>query len=108
MSLDLTPELCAALIHPDVVERFRQLVKPAFAECIREARAETLADSWLNSEQAAQLLGYPSLAAFKQAGYRNPELATLGTKHGRRWRFRRSDLEAYMATHPRSPRKSAT
>jgi len=93
-----------------LLEQFRETAHQAAYEGTRQALAESAArangDCWLGSAQAATLLGYPSQAAFKQARNRNPELAALGLKHGKLWRFRRTDLEAFMSAHPRT-RKGA-
>lgn len=91
-----------------LLEQFREAAHQAAYEGTRQALAESAAqadgDCWLGSAQAARLLGYPSQAAFKQARNRNPELAALGIKHGKLWRFRRTDLEAYMSAPPRKRR----
>lgn len=93
-----------------LIEQFREAAHQAAYKGTRQALAESAAqadgDCWLGSAQAAKLLGYPSQAAFKQARNRNPELAALGMKHGKLWRFRRTDLEAFMSVHPRT-RKGA-
>lgn len=105
-----TPSPLISLDMGALLEKFRETAHQAAYEGTRQALAEsaaqTSADCWLSSAQAATLLGYPSQAAFKQARNRNPELAALGTKHGKRWRFRRSDLDAFMSAHPRK-RKGA-
>ncbi len=91
-----------------LLEQFRETAHQAAYEGTRQALAESAAqasgDCWLGSAQAAKLLGYPSQAAFKQARNRNPELAALGMKHGKLWRFRRTDLDAFMSAHPRKRR----
>ena len=93
-----------------LLEQFRETAHQAAYEGTRQALAESAArangDCWLGSAQAATLLGYPSQAAFKQARNRNSELAALGLKHGKLWRFRRTDLDAFMSAHPRT-RKGA-
>lgn len=93
-----------------LLEQFRETAQQAAYEGTRQALAESAAqasgDCWLGSAQAAKLLGYPSQAAFKQARNRNPDLAALGIKHGKLWRFRRADLEGFMSAHPRT-RKGA-
>jgi hypothetical protein len=93
-----------------LLEQFREAAHQAAYEGTRQALAESAAqasaDCWLSSAQAAKLLGYPSQAAFKQARGRSPDLAALGIKHGKLWRFRRTDLEAFMSVHPRT-RKGA-
>ncbi len=95
-----------------LIEQFRETAHQAAYEGTRQALAESAArasaDCWLSSAQAATLLGYPSQAAFKQARNRNPELAALGMKHGKLWRFRRTDLEAFMSAHPRKRRGAVT
>jgi hypothetical protein len=105
-----TPSPIIALDLGALIEQFREAAHQAAYEGTRQALAESAAqagaDCWLSSAQVAKLLGYPSQAAFKQARNRNPVLAALGIKHGKLWRYRRSDLEAYMSAHPRK-RKGA-
>ena len=103
-----SPGILSPIVSLDLgalLEQFRETAHNAAYEGTRQALAESAAqasaDCWLNSAQAGELLGYPSLPAFKQARNRNPELAALGVKHGKLWRFRRADLDAYMSAHPR-------
>ncbi len=92
-----------------LLEQVRDTAQQGAYEGTRRALAESAAkatsEHWLSSQQAAELLGYPSPAAFKQARNRNPELAALGIKHGKLWRFRRTDLEGFMTAHPRAGRR---
>lgn len=104
MPLNLVAEVVAALKDPEVVAQHRESLRPIIIEALAEALKTRETDSWLTSEQAAALLGYPTAAAFKVARGRNLELGALGVKVGRCWRFRRSDLHRWMASNPRRGR----
>lgn len=101
MPLSLVAEVVAALKDPEVVAQHRESLRPIIIEALAEALKARETNGWLTSEQAAVLLGYPTADAFKMARGRNPELAALGIKVGRCWRFRRSDLDAWMASNHR-------
>jgi hypothetical protein len=98
-----------------LLRQFREEAREAAREGARQGIAEAFqaqqTDRMLDSGQAALLLGYvkpdgePNLPAFKMARGRNPELAALGVRLGSRWRFRRSDLEAWLSAHPRRSAK---
>lgn len=101
LSLDLSQLLRS--VH----ETAREAAREGAREAVTEAFKAREADAYLTSEQAAVLLGYSSPAAFKMARGRNLELGALGIKVGRCWRFRRSDLEAWIAAHPRRGKAGA-
>lgn len=98
MTLDLTAELTLALKHPTVADALAQRMLPILAQALRDHETDGL----LRSEQVALLIGYkradgaPNMAAFKAFRNRHPGFATLGTKIGRRWHWRRSTVLRWL------------
>lgn len=88
-----------------LLEQVEQHAYQGTRRALIESANQASTDYWLGSAEAAKLLGYPTIAAFKQARSRNPKLAALGIKHGKLWRYRRADLDGYMLAHPRAGRR---
>jgi len=88
-------------VHDIAMEASRKGARQGVEEALKAQET----DRMLDSVQTSELLGFPSVPAFKMALHRNPELAALGRKIGNRWRFRRSDLEAWLSAHPRRSAK---
>ena len=106
MPLDLTPDLLRALQDPQVGEALRQHLKPA----VVEALAERDADVWLPARDAARYL-YGRDAkeeAFRRLRERHPGLDRLSIGEGKLRRWKRADLDVFLASNPRISRRSAT
>ena len=88
-------------------ELLGRLMEQAAERGARRALAEHGADEFLSSEQTAALLGYrrangrPNVTAFKSFRQRHPEFLALASQCGKRLRWRRSDVERWMAQHRR-------
>lgn len=103
MQVDLAAVLAAALRDARVASALAEHIKPA----IHQALNEHAADSWLTSAQAARhLYGSEGRAeAFRKLRARHPELDRLSHGQGRLRRWRRADLDAFMASNPRAQRR---
>jgi hypothetical protein len=99
MLLDLCAELRAALTHPETRQAFKALVI--------EALAQRDADAWLSAREAARYVyGCDDRDdAFRRLRARHPELDRLssGTNKLRRWK--RADLDRFIASNPRIERR---
>lgn len=93
-------------IEPDALAR---LMEEASERGVQRALEKREADTFLSSEQAAQLLGYrytdgrPNLQAFKAFRQRHPAFRALAVPHGRLLRWRRSDVERWMSERRKQP-----
>lgn len=97
--IDLRQELKAALLDRDVAAALVEIVKPALLSALDQREA----DGMLGGPQAARLLGI-SAGAFKALRKRHPELDELSTGTGKLRRWRRADLERWLATRGRGRR----
>ena len=100
MSLDVAGLLAAAAGDP----RFAAALKPIVKDAVRDALSESAADSWLSVEQAARYV-YGSdgkSEAFRKVIARNADLARLAAGPPRMRRFRRVDLDAWLANNTRA------
>ncbi|HMU40037.1 MAG TPA: helix-turn-helix domain-containing protein [Pseudomonadota bacterium] len=68
---------------------------------LAESDAQRWDEHWMDSTNAAKMLGFPSRQALQKAMDRNPDLAAIASRTGKRLRFRRTDVEAFMAQHSR-------
>ncbi len=104
-----TPQFTLISLTPDAL---KQMMEQAAEQGALRALQANQRDGMVNSGQAAQLFGYvrddgtPNLDAFKMLRQKHPELAQLGRRVGRRWMWRRSDLEHWFAAHPQGGRAS--
>lgn len=103
MTLDLAAMLAQAAQDP----RFQAAMKPVVIDAVKVALAESAADSWLSVEQAARYVyGCDGKAeAFRKAIARNADLARLAAGPPRMRRFRRVDLDAWLANNTRAQRR---
>ena len=100
MSLDVAGLLAAAAGDP----RSAAALKPIVRDALRDALSESAADSWLSVEQAARYV-YGSdgkSEAFRKVIARNADLARLAAGPPRMRRFRRVDLDAWLANNTRA------
>ena len=95
-------------------EALGRLMEECSERGARRALAQYEADGFLTSEQTAALLGYrrpdgsPNATAFKSFRQRNAKFQALATPFGHRLRWRRSDVERWMAEHRRPAAVSPT
>lgn len=104
MPVDITGEVQAAHKDPDFAAWLRDnVVKPA----VVAALAERDADTWLDAAQAARhLYGAVGKAeAFRKLRSRHPALDDLSEGIGKLRRWRRADLDAFVASSPRAKRR---
>lgn len=103
MPVDFVEVLAEALQDRRVGSALAQHIKPA----IHQALAEQAADTWLTAAQAARhLYGEDGCAeAFRKLRGRHAELDRLSRGTGKLRRWRRSDLDAFMAHNPRAQRR---
>ncbi len=104
MALDIASEVKLALQAPDMAEWMRQqIIKPG----VLDALAVAAADSWLSAPQAARhVYGCEGQEdAFRKLRARHPELdrCSVGEHKLRRWK--RGDLDAWLASNPRAKRR---
>lgn len=107
MALDLTSEFRAALLDPEVRRVFGQeLIKPAVAEALAEAAADT----WLSArEAAAYLYGRAgSEEPFRKLRERHPDLDRLSVCAGKMRRWKRADLDRFLLSNPRAQRRRSS
>lgn len=111
MNTDEKPSLLTLL--PVDMAGLGRLIEEAAERGASKALARHDAAELVNSEQAAQLLGYrradgsANLPAFKSFRGRRPDFVALGLRLGHRWHWRRADLERWLAEHPRAARSQA-
>lgn len=106
MAIDLAAELRAALQDPTFSAWLRQeVVKPGVAEAL----AEHAADAWLSAKQASTYVYGVSGAEerFRKLRERHPELDRLSSGSGKLRRWRRADLDAFLATRSQRGRSAA-
>jgi len=106
MPLDLVAEIRAALLDPELRRVFGQeVIKPAVAEALADAAV----DSWLSACEAARYLyGIDGAAErFRKLRERHPELDRLSVGQGKMRRWKRADLDAFLASNPRAQRRKA-
>jgi hypothetical protein len=103
MPLDLAAELAQALQDPRVATALAEHVRPV----VRKALADHAADTWLSAKQAAGYLYGQEGAAerFRKLRERHPELDRLSVGTGKLRRWRRQDLDTFLASNPRAQRR---
>ena len=103
MPLDLAAELAQALQDPRVVTALAEQFRPV----VREALAEQQADTWLSAKQAAPYLyGIEGAAErFRKLRERHPDLDRLSVGEGKMRRWKRADLDVFLASNPRAQRR---
>lgn len=103
MTFDLAAMFAQAAQDPRVAAALKPIVKDA----VRDALSESAADSWLSVEQAARYIyGCDGKAeAFRKVLARNTDLSSLAAGPPRMRRFRRVDLDAWLANNTRAQRR---
>lgn len=103
MTLDLAAVLAQAAQDP----RFAAAVQPIVKAAVIDALSESAADSWLTIEQAARYVyGCDGKSeAFRKVLARNADLSSLAAGPPRMRRFRRVDLDAWLANNTRAQRR---
>lgn len=103
MPLDVAGLLAEAAKDP----RFADVLRPIVKEAVRDALSESAADSWLDTAGAARhVYGCEGQEdAFRKLRARHPELdrCSVGEHKLRRWK--RGDLDAWLASNPRAKRR---
>jgi hypothetical protein len=100
---DLAAELAQALQDPRVASALAAHVRPV----VREALADQAADTWLSAKQAAAYLYGVADATerFRKLRERHPALDRFSVGTGRLRRWRRQDLDTFLASNPRAQRR---
>lgn len=103
MPLDLAAELAQALQDPRVATALAEHVRPV----VREALADHAADSWLSAKQAAAYLYGRDGAEerFRKLRTRHAEIDRLSVGEGKLRRWKRADLDAFLASNSRAERR---
>ena len=103
MALDLAGALAEALADPSVGAVLGKLFKPL----VTQSLAESSADSWLTAKEAARYLYGTDgkTEAFSKLRNANPELDAMGVGIGRLRRWKRTDLDQWIASSPRAQRR---
>lgn len=97
--IDLRHEMKAALLDREVLTALAEIITPAVLAALDRREA----DGMLSGPQAARLLGV-SAGAFKALRKRHPALDELSTGTGKLRRWRRVDLERWLAASGRGRR----
>jgi hypothetical protein len=104
MAIDLAAEVRAALLDPEIRRVYQQeVIKPAVAAALADAAA----DSWLSAKHAAAYLyGRDGTEErFRKLRERHPELDRLSVGEGKMRRWKRADLDTFLASNPRAQRR---
>ena len=103
MALDLAGALAEALADPRVGAVLGKLFKPLVAQSL----AESSADSWLTAKEAARYLYGTDgkTEAFRKLRNAHPALDRVGVGEGRQRRWKRADIDQYLASSPRAQRR---
>ncbi len=103
MQLDLAGGLAEALTDSRVSSAMSKLVESA----VSAALSKSAADSWLSAAEAARYVyGCDGKTeAFRKLRNANPELDAMGVGTGRLRRWKRTDLDAWIASSPRAQRR---
>jgi len=103
MPVDLVGVLAEALQDARVGLALAQHLKPA----IREALTEQATDSWLDTAGAARHVygGEGQEDAFRKLRARHPELDRFSVGEHKLRRWKRGDLDAWLASNPRARRR---
>ena len=104
MALDIASEVKLAIKTPDMAHWLRQhVITPGVQDALAVARAY----NWLTAEQAANYLyGCEGRAdAFRKLRARHAELDRLSQGSGKLRRWRRADLDRFVASNPRAQRR---
>jgi len=103
MQLDLAGGLVEALTDSRVSAAMSKLVESA----VSAALSKSAADSWLSAAEAAHYVyGCDGKTeAFRKLRNANPELDAMGAGTGRLRRWKRTDLDAWIASSPRAQRR---
>ena len=103
MSLDVAGLLAAAAGDPRVAAALKPIVKDA----VRAALSEAAADSWLDTAGAARHVygceGQEEAFRKLRARHRDLDRFSVGEHKLRRWK--RGDLDAWLASNPRAHRR---
>ena len=97
-------EVKLAIQAPDMADWLREyVIKPGVLDALDVAAADT----WLNAEQAARhLYGSEGKAeAFRKLRERHAELDRLSQGSGKLRRWRRAELDRFVASNPRAQRR---
>ena len=103
MPLDVAGLLAEAAKDP----RFADVLRPIVKEAVRDALSESTADSWLDTAGAARHV-YGSEGqedAFRKLRARHPELDRFSVGEHKLRRWKRGDLDAWLASNPRAQRR---
>ena len=103
MSLDVAGLLAAAAGDP----RFAAALQPIVKAAVRDALSESAADSWLDTAGAAlHVYGCEGQEeAFRKLRARHPELDRFSVGEHKLRRWKRGDLDAWLASNPRAQRR---
>ena len=103
MALDLAGALAEALADPRVGAVLGKLFKPL----VTQSLAESSADSWLTAKEAAPYLYGTDgkIEAFRKLRNAHSELDRVGVGEGRQRRWKRADIDQYLASSPRAQRR---
>jgi len=106
MPLDIASDVQAAHKDPDFAAWFRDnVIKPA----VVAALADRDADAWLTASQAAAYLygNADRTEAFRKLRGRHPDLERLSRGEGKMRRWKRADLDTFVASDKRAQRRRA-
>ena len=103
MQVDLAAVLAAAAGDP----RFAAALKPIVKEAVQAALSEAAADSWLDTAGAARhIYGCEGQEeAFRKLRARHRELDRFSVGEHKLRRWKRADLDAWLASNPRARRR---
>lgn len=103
MPLDVAGLLAEAARDP----RFADVLRPIVKDAVRDALSESAADSWLDTAGAARhVYGCEGQEeAFRKLRVRHPELDRFSVGEHKLRRWKRGDLDAWLASNPRAQRR---
>lgn len=103
MPLDVAGLLAEAAKDP----RFADALRPIVKEAVRDALSESAADSWLDTAGAARhVYGCEGQEdAFRKLRARHPELDRFSVGEHKLRRWKRGDLDAWLASNPSARRR---
>jgi len=87
--------------------RFAEAVRPIVKEAVQAALSEAAADSWLDTAGAARhVYGCEGQEeAFRKLRARHPDLDRFSVGEHKLRRWKRADLDAWLASNPRAQRR---
>lgn len=103
MPLDVAGLLAEAAKDP----RFAAAMQPIIKEAVVAALSDSVADCWLDSTAAARhIYGCDGQAEnFRKLRARHPALDRLSVGEHKLRRWKRADLDAWLASNPRARRR---